>query len=372
MKLPTKNWPLRKMSEKTRIFSLFEEFNAEQKDELSLERHINSDALLIDGMNTFMRVWTMYPTTNDNGEHIGGFTGFLKSIGHAIRLLKPTRCIVVFDGKGGSQRRRKIFPDYKMKKNVRFRVNRAMSLDMNRDEESDSMKTQIVKLVQYLNLLPVTTICVDNVEADDVLAYLALSKFEDRGNKSTIMSTDKDFLQLVSDKTSVYSPTKRTIYRPENVNHEYGIHPNNFLLYRTMDGDRGDNIDGIRGAGEKKIKNAFPCLSDEREVLLAELEEIATKNEKKMPFYKTFLKEENQNLLKRNHKLMQLTESVMPASMQTKILDHVDEPVTQLNKFEFSKKFAEDQAWAAFPNHHNWLMETWTVLNNYAITDSSE
>ena len=360
------------MSDKTRIFSLFEEFSEEQKEELNLDRHLNSDALLIDGMNTFMRVWTMYPTTNDNGEHIGGFTGFLKSIGHAIRLLKPSRCIVVFDGKGGSQRRRKIFPDYKMKKNVRFRVNRAMSLDMNRDEESDSMKTQIVKLVQYLNLLPVTTICVDNVEADDVLAYLALSKFESKGNKSTIMSTDKDFLQLVSDKTSVYSPTKRTIYVPEKVNHEYGIHPNNFLLYRMIDGDRGDNIDGIKGAGEKKIKTAFPCLADEHEVMLDELEEIAAKNEKKMPFYKTFLKEENQQLLKRNRKLMQLTDSVMPANMQTKILDHVDEPVTQLNKFEFSKKFAEDQLWAAFPNHHNWLMETWTVLNNYAITDSSE
>ena len=148
MKLPKKNWQPLKMSDKTRIFSLFEEFSEEQKESLESNAGINGNALLIDGMNTFMRVWTMYPTTNDNGEHIGGFTGFLKSIGHAIRLLKPTRCIIVFDGKGGSQRRRKIFSDYKMKKNVRFRVNRAMSLDMDREEESDSMKTQIVKLVQ--------------------------------------------------------------------------------------------------------------------------------------------------------------------------------------------------------------------------------
>ena len=105
------------MSSKSKIFSLFQEFSEEQKAELDAERTINSDALLVDGMNTFMRVWSMYPTTNDNGDHIGGYTGFLKSIGHAIRLRKPTRCIVVFDGKGGSARRRKIFPDYKMKKN---------------------------------------------------------------------------------------------------------------------------------------------------------------------------------------------------------------------------------------------------------------
>ena len=106
--------------------------------------------------------------------------------------------------------------------------------------------------------------------ADDVLAYLALAKYESNGNKSTIMSTDKDFLQLVSDGVSVYSPTKRAIYRPDKVLHEYGIYPKNFLLYRMMDGDRGDNIDGIKGAGQKKIKTAFPCLSDEREVLLSE------------------------------------------------------------------------------------------------------
>ena len=90
-----------------------------------------------------------------------------------------------------------------------------------------------------------------------------------------------------------------------------------------------------------------------------------------MPLYKNFLKEENQSLLKRNYDLMQLVDSILPASMQTKIFDHVDSPVTELNKFEFSKKFAEDQLWAAFPNHHTWLMETWTILNNYAISSQS-
>ena len=359
------------MSDKSKIFSLFEEFSAEQKAELEVERTLNSDALLVDGMNTFMRVWSMYPTTNENGDHIGGYTGFLKSIGHAIRLRKPTRCIVVFDGKGGSTRRRKIFPDYKMKKNVRFRVNRALSLDMDQNEESSSMKYQIIKLIEYLNMLPVTTICMDNVEADDVMALLARSYFSGLGKKCTIMSTDKDFLQLVDEDVTVYSPTKRTVYTPEKVSLEYGIHPNNFLLYRTIDGDRGDNIDGIKGVGEKKLKTAFPELSTEAKLSVDDLLKISEEKKKEMPLYKNFLKEENQSLLKRNYDLMQLVDSILPASMQTKIFDHVDSPVTELNKFEFSKKFAEDQLWAAFPNHHTWLMETWTILNNYAISSQS-
>ena len=69
------------------------------------------------------------------------------------------------------QEEEKYFREYKMKKNVRFRVNRALSLDMDQGEESSSMKFQIVKLIEYLNLLPVTTICIDNVEADDVMAF---------------------------------------------------------------------------------------------------------------------------------------------------------------------------------------------------------
>jgi len=359
------------MSDKSKIFSLFQEFSQEQKEELDVDRDLNSDALIIDGMNTFMRVWSMYPTTNDNGEHIGGYTGFLKSIGHAIRLRKPTRCIVVFDGKGGSARRRKIFPDYKMKKNVRFRVNRALSLDLDQTEESSSMKYQIVKLIQYLNMLPVTTICLDNVEADDVMALLARSYFSGLGKKCTIMSTDKDFLQLVDADVTVYSPTKRAIYTPEKVSLEYGIHPNNFLLYRTIDGDRGDNISGMKGVGEKKLKTAFPELAAEQKLNRDDLVKISEEKQKEMPLYKNFLKEENQDLLKRNYDLMQLMDSILPASMQTKIFDHVDSPVTELNKFEFSKKFAEDQLWAAFPNHHNWLMETWSILNNYAISSNS-
>ena len=258
-----------------------------------------------------------------------------------------------------------------MKKNVRFRVNRALSLDLDQAEESSSMKYQIVKLIEYLNLLPVTTICMDSVEADDVMALLARSYFSGLGKKCTIMSTDKDFLQLVDEDVTVYSPTKRTVYTPEKVSHEYGIHPNNFLLYRTIDGDRGDNIDGMKGVGEKKLKTAFPELATDTQLNREDLIKISEDKLKEMPLYKNFLKEDNQSLLKRNYDLMQLKYSILPASMQTKIFDHVDSPVTELNKFEFSKKFAEDQLWAAFPNHHNWLMETWTVLNNYAITSNS-
>ena len=68
--------------------------------------HRNSKTLVIDGLNTFIRSWSTAPNLNDNGDHIGGIVGTLKSIGYAIRLINPTRVVVVFDGKNGSQSRR--------------------------------------------------------------------------------------------------------------------------------------------------------------------------------------------------------------------------------------------------------------------------
>jgi len=62
------------------------------------------------------------PSINDNGEHIGAVIGFLRSIGSLIRMVRPTRCIVVFDGIGGSVRRRKIYPEYKANRKNKMKL----------------------------------------------------------------------------------------------------------------------------------------------------------------------------------------------------------------------------------------------------------
>ncbi len=79
-------------------------------------------------------------------------------------------------------------------------------------------------MIQYLQCLPVTVISIDGLEADDIIGYLA-NKFQahNETQKVTIMSADKDFLQLVSDKVHCYSPTKKKIYTPKEVLEEYGV-----------------------------------------------------------------------------------------------------------------------------------------------------
>ena len=80
----------------------------------------NDSVLLIDGMNTFIRVFSAIPTTNEDGVHVGGIVGFLRSLAFSINMIRPTRTIVVFDGKGGSNRRRKYFHNTKWEEKCRI------------------------------------------------------------------------------------------------------------------------------------------------------------------------------------------------------------------------------------------------------------
>jgi len=73
-------------------------------------------------------------------------------------------------------------------------------------------------------------------------------------SKITIMSTDKDFLQLANERIKVWSPTKKKMYDEDAVLNEYGISSHNLIWYRVLDGDKSDNIPGVRGLGLKTIQ----------------------------------------------------------------------------------------------------------------------
>ena len=91
-----------------KYLSILEEIK--QKGGDSASETANDKVLIIDGLNTFIRCFSAIPTLNDDGAHVGGIVGFLRSIGYAIRTIRPTRTVIVFDGKGGSNRRKKVFP----------------------------------------------------------------------------------------------------------------------------------------------------------------------------------------------------------------------------------------------------------------------
>ena len=121
----------------------------------------NDKVLIIDGLNTFIRVFSVIPTTNDDGVHVGGMVGFLRSIGYTINMFRPTRVIIVFDGKGGSTRRRKLYPEYKQNRKTKYRVNRAYDF-ASQEDEKQNMIMQLQRVVEYLDALPITVLSYDN------------------------------------------------------------------------------------------------------------------------------------------------------------------------------------------------------------------
>ncbi len=228
----------------------------------------NDSVLLIDGMNLFIRVFSAIPTTNEDGVHVGGIVGFLRSLAYTINMIRPTRTIIVFDGKGGSNRRRKLFPEYKQNRKTKYRVNRAYDFASQADEKQNMMM-QLARCVEYLETLPVTVMSYDNIEADDTIGYLCRQVLTE--SQITVMSTDKDFLQLANGRIKIWSPTKKKMYDEKMVMDEYGINSHNYIWYRVLDGDKSDNIPGVRGLGLKTIQKKLPFLKENRIVNIDEV-----------------------------------------------------------------------------------------------------
>ena len=341
--------------------------SVETDREQNINRHKNSRVLIIDGLNTFIRCWSSIPTMNENGDHVGGVTGVLKSIGYAIRQTQPTRVVVVFDGKGGSQQRKKRFSGYKAQRDSnKLRVNRAYADLMNDEDERESMKRQFVWLNEMLDGLPLTTMIYDGVEADDIMAYITTHILKDK-EQAVIMSTDKDFLQLVNDTTIVWSPTKKKMYNTKLVKEEYGIESKNLLLYRVLDGDKSDNIPGVYGCGIKTLVKRFPEITEEKRLSVEDLLKLAEdkmeETKGKIKIYKDILLSKNQILL--NEELMQLEDVTISGNIKMKTLDRFNEPITPLNKMDFMKILLKYKVIGNFGDINDWLKTTFGNL----ITD---
>ncbi len=325
------------------------------------QRGVQDSILIIDGLNTFLRSFTMINHINPDGHHIGGLTGFLKSVGYAIKMLDPTKVIIVFDGAGGSNAKRNLYPEYKANRNKSRMTN--YSIFSSKDEENESINNQMARLIQYLQCLPVTMIVVDGVEADDIIGYL-VGKFEKypTTKEVTVLSADKDFLQLVSSKVQVYSPTKKKIYKPKDVFEEFNVTSTNFLNYKILMGDSSDNIPGVSGLGPKKLIKLFPELTGNNRVTLESIIEKSAEliNENKL--YLSVVERRQQLFV--NQQLMSLNgEFLSPENKQLVKKAFTDS--YELNMPIFLQLYSNDKLGESIPNVQSWLTQLFGYLNSF-------
>jgi 5'-3' exonuclease len=343
----------------TNILSLLENI----KDPLyDPDLKINSKVLLIDGMNTFFRNFAVINYLNSDGSHIGGLVGFLRSLGYASNLTKATRIIIAFDGEGNITNKKNLLPEYKSNRNL-SKVTNWKTFE-NKDEEIGAMNAQLDRLLNYLKFLPITTVVVNKAEADDVLSYYSKKIYNDDPSSLVyLMSSDRDFLQLVNDRITIFSPTKKVFYNPEEVLKEYNVTPINFLTYKVLLGDKTDNVPGIDGLGPKKILKLFPELSLNTLFSLNDVfEKCRFKQSENFMYGKILVLKEQ---LKINEKIMGLHANIFTSNEQDYLDDSLDNPQSVLNKKEFKTLYEMDTLGKSILNLDNWLSENFNLPDRF-------
>tara|TARA_B110000902_G_scaffold251257_1_gene311320 strand:- start:284 stop:901 length:618 start_codon:yes stop_codon:yes gene_type:complete len=203
---------------------------------------------------------------------------------------------------------------------------------------------------------------IDKAEADDMIAYLANTLPKTHDTDVVIVSSDKDYLQLASPKVTIYRPISKKFYRAKEVADEYGIHSDNFIIYKTLLGDKSDKIDGIRGLGPKTLLKHFPELK-QTPLDLDEIFEIA---EAKLTTHKVFAKILHaEDSLRVSYRLMDLKNPILDERQIAYIEALVKENNNTFSRKEFLEMYHADGVDHFIRNVEGWVTDTFFKLGNF-------
>jgi len=292
--------------------------------------------LLIDAFNVIISQNSVSNIVDNNSEPIGTYLGVINQIKLFTEKFKPIKVFFVMDGPNAGERRRKIYSNYKGKRRV---VGRKSKIVLNEDdneesyEVSGSYEKQLKKIYDFLKLLPVTVCIVPYCEADDVISNIALKNQE--LYRSVIVSTDKDYLQLVNENIGVYNWRSKKYFDQKLFIEEFQIKPSNFIFKKILRGDNSDEIKGISSLGEKTFLRMFSKKMIEDELTTMEdffnyLDSLKEEDvEKKDLKHLKVLKEEStrKNLLI-NFRIMKLSSDYLK-------IHHIDILKTQIEEQRF-------------------------------------
>jgi DNA polymerase-1 len=253
--------------------------------------------LVVDGSNLLWRVvWvaeTRPKLINSKGQWTGPTYLFLKSLKSITEQFKPDSIWITWDKRlnhPSTNFRKSLAPD---------------TYKQNRDtEKSLKIHEQQEILIPWLQSLGIKQMYPWVLEADDIISWLAKKKCQ----RSTIVTVDKDMLQLVDGNTQYFNPIKKKIININNFEEEVGVKVEHFVYYKALLGDKSDNVDGIDGYGTQKSKklvvegydHILSTLSDDNKrkflhnVTMMDLNESYLKEEGEVECYeKQFNKQNN-------------------------------------------------------------------------------
>ena len=192
---------------------------------------------LVDASSVFFRAYYAIPfmQTDVQGKPLqtNALYGYMTTTLKILDKFKPQYLVYCFDRPEPS-----------------YRVDEYKDYKANREEMPEDLEEQMPYIQQATDLLGISRMDKPRYEADDLIGSLAVWA-QKKGFHTTIISSDKDFAQLVSPEVHLYDPIKEIFYNAEKVQSKWGVLPSQIVDYLAIVGDASDNIPGVRGIGPK-------------------------------------------------------------------------------------------------------------------------
>jgi DNA polymerase-1 len=227
------------------------------KDYLYLRGIFMSKLLIIDGHNLLFQMFFGMPSQiiNKDGKAIHGTLGFIGAMLKLIRMTSPSHLMVLFDGEHENSR---------AQINEEYKANRR---DYSTVSLEDNPFSQLEDIYKALDFIKIKYAEVLDYEADDCIASYAISYAKDMD--IVISSYDSDFFQLINDNVSVirYRGDNTTIYTPERIYEKFGVMPKHYADFKSLIGDKADNIRGADKIGPKTAAGLIKQLGNLAEII---------------------------------------------------------------------------------------------------------
>ncbi|WP_129140449.1 DNA polymerase I [Modicisalibacter coralii] len=215
--------------------------------------------VLVDGSSYLYRAFhALPPLTTSSGQPTGAVKGVLNMLKSLIRQYPDSSMAVVFDAKGKTFRD-ELFEQYKAQ----------------RPPMPDDLKSQVEPLHACIRALGVPLLCIEGVEADDVIGTLARLATE-AGRDAVISTGDKDMAQLVNRHITLVNTMKDETLDVAGVEAKFGLPPELIIDYLALMGDKVDNIPGVPGVGEKTALGLLQGIGGGLDAIYADLARIKT------------------------------------------------------------------------------------------------
>ncbi|MCW3977131.1 MAG: hypothetical protein NWE77_04290, partial [Candidatus Bathyarchaeota archaeon] len=236
-----------------------------------------------------------------------------------------------------SMRRRQVNQGYKEGRKP-IRLNRDVR-NLTEDQELENKVWQQMRLVEYLNEMPISQIMIPAIEADDVISLITQLPTL-KGWQKVIVSSDKDFFQLCDDETVLLRPIQKEVLNKNMILEKHGIHPTNFALARAIAGDKSDNLPGVPGAGLKTVAKRLPFLSEEKSYTIDEVVDFCKNTESKLKAFKSIV--EHADVVRENYQIMQLYSPSMSPQAKRQVKVAINDLDPEFNKTGIVKMMHED------------------------------